>query len=415
LQADGPPLRLLLLGEQLIAFRDSTGRVGIMDHRCPHRCASLFFGRNEQGGLRCVYHGWKYDVDGNCIDMPNVPPQYDYKHKVKAKAYKAVERNGLIWVYMGPRAQPPALPALEPVLLPQDQVYTIFCQRECNWLQALEGDLDTSHFGFLHVGSINADDIPPGNMGRYAVANRTPELAVTKTEWGTVYGARRTVDGKTYWRFAPFAFPFWTMPPEGDFAQHVIARVWVPMDDHHTMFVHLSWKDNAPRPRVLKNGEMITGLSLGIDYLPNTTDWYGRWRLAKNAANDYGIDREVQQTKSFTGIEGVHLQDQAITESMGSIVEHDWEHLGHSDLMVIQTRRRLLQAALELQREGRMPPGVDDPEIYLQAHAGDFLLDEDRDFMEAYAKQPRTSVDLLGRVHPPDFSLQTGRLLPAAE
>jgi phthalate 4,5-dioxygenase len=136
LRSDDAPMRLMLLGERLIAFRDSSGKIGVMDHRCPHRCASLFYGRNEYDGIRCVYHGFKYDVDGNCLDMPNVPPQYDYKNKIKAKAYKTLERNGLIWVYMGPRTEPPGLPALEPTLLPEDQVVMFFSQRDCNWLQA---------------------------------------------------------------------------------------------------------------------------------------------------------------------------------------------------------------------------------------------------------------------------------------
>jgi phenylpropionate dioxygenase-like ring-hydroxylating dioxygenase large terminal subunit len=140
------------LGERLIAFRDNSGKVGIMDHRCPHRCASLFYGRNEEGGIRCVYHGLKFDVDGNCLDMPNVPPQYDYKNKIKARAYKTLERNGLVWVYMGPRAEVPALPALEPTLLPEEQTLLFFSERDCNWLQALEGEIDTSHISFLHWG-----------------------------------------------------------------------------------------------------------------------------------------------------------------------------------------------------------------------------------------------------------------------
>ena len=159
LERDGAPMRLMLLGEKLIAFRDSAGRVGVMDHRCPHRCASLFLGRNEEGGIRCVYHGWKFDVDGNCLDMPNVPPHQDFKDKVKAKAYKAAERNGLVWVYMGERAEAPPLPEIEATLLPESEVQITFVQRECNWLQALEGDIDTSHFGFLHVGSVEPSDV----------------------------------------------------------------------------------------------------------------------------------------------------------------------------------------------------------------------------------------------------------------
>src|ERR1041384_8328205 len=137
LTADGDSVRFKLLGEQLIAFRDTNGKIGVMDHRCPHRCASLFFGRNEEGGIRCVYHGWKFDTEGNCLDMANVPPHQDFKHKVHAKAYKTVERNGLIWVFMGDQAQVPPLPDLEANLCPADQLDINFQMRECNWLQAV--------------------------------------------------------------------------------------------------------------------------------------------------------------------------------------------------------------------------------------------------------------------------------------
>ena len=151
---DGAPVRLMLLGEKLIAFRDSAGRVGVMDHRCPHRCASLFLGRNEEGGLRCIYHGWKFDVAGNCLDMPSLPPP-GFKEKVKARAYKVVERAGVVWVYMGARAEAPPLPAFEILDLPEDEIRVSFIQRDCNYLQALEGEIDTSHFGFLHAGHVD--------------------------------------------------------------------------------------------------------------------------------------------------------------------------------------------------------------------------------------------------------------------
>ena len=158
LRADGDPLRLMLLGEKLVAFRDSAGRVGVLDQRCPHRCASLFMGRNEDNGIRCVYHGWKFDVDGRCLDMPNVPAQQDFKDTVRAKAYRTVERNGLVWVYMGDKPEPPPLPQIEANLMPGSEIWCL--QRECNWLQALEGDIDTSHVGFLHLGSLTPDDLP---------------------------------------------------------------------------------------------------------------------------------------------------------------------------------------------------------------------------------------------------------------
>ena len=138
---DGAPLRLMLLGEKLIAFRDSTGRVGVIDHRCPHRCASLFLGRNEEGGIRCIYHGWKFDVSGKCLDMPNVPPHQGFKHKVKAKAYQVIERAGMVWVYMGSRVKAPPLPAFEILDIPDDEVGVLLIQRDCNYLQALEGDI----------------------------------------------------------------------------------------------------------------------------------------------------------------------------------------------------------------------------------------------------------------------------------
>src|SRR5262245_46735173 len=164
-KAGGEPLKLLLLGEKLIAFRDEkTGRVGVMDQRCPHRCASLFLGRNEPGGIRCIYHGWKFDVDGNCLEMPNVAPTQRFEDKVKAKAYKVNERGGLIWVYMGARAEAPPMPMIEATLLPEDEVNAQFVQRECNWMQALEGDIDTSHFSFVHIGSVPADHVQEDSM-----------------------------------------------------------------------------------------------------------------------------------------------------------------------------------------------------------------------------------------------------------
>src|SRR5580765_4131263 len=158
LERDGAPVRLMLLGEKLIAFRDSAGQVGVMDHRCPHRCASLFLGRNEDGGIRCIYHGWKFDVAGNCVDMPSLPPP-GFKEKVKARAYKVVERAGVVWVYMGSKAEVPPLPAFEILDLPDDEVSVTFIQRDCNYLQAIEGEIDTSHFGFLHAGHVHCDDV----------------------------------------------------------------------------------------------------------------------------------------------------------------------------------------------------------------------------------------------------------------
>lgn len=374
----GEPLRLMLLGEKLIAFRDSSGRVGVMDHRCPHRCASLFFGRNEDGGIRCVYHGWQFDADGQCVDMPNLPADQDFKQKVRAKAYRVLERAGLIWVYMDARAEAPPMPEIEATLLDAADVRLMFAQRECNWLQALEGDIDTSHFGFLHAGSIRPEEVGDDNMLKYQVGNRAPSYQVADTDWGTMYSAYRPAEeGKTYWRFAHFGFPFWTWVPQGDITDRVQARAWVPMDDTHTMFISLTWK-NMAKPLPLKNGQLIPGQTALIDYQPASTDWYGRWRPVANASNDYFIDREAQRNDViYTGITMIHMQDQAITESMGSIVDHGFEHLAPSDQMITRTRRRLLLAARALRDQGVVPPGVDAPEVYARARSGECVMPGD--------------------------------------
>jgi phenylpropionate dioxygenase-like ring-hydroxylating dioxygenase large terminal subunit len=207
-KSDGDPIRLLILGERLVAFRDTDGRVGIMDHRCPHRCASLFLGRNEEGGIRCVYHGWKFDVNGQCLEMPNVPIHQEFKEKVHARAYRTAERNGLIWVYMGHKQDdPPPLPMIEANLINEAEIWCL--QRECNWLQALEGDIDTSHVGFLHVGMLNIDDLDENHPMRPTILNRAPEYEVSTTEWGTMYGGfRMNDDGQMSWRVANFMYPF---------------------------------------------------------------------------------------------------------------------------------------------------------------------------------------------------------------
>ena len=396
LVADAPPTRVMLLGEKLIAFRDTKGQVGLMDHRCPHRCASLFFGRNEEGGVRCAYHGWKFATTGECLDMPNVPEHQKFEQHVRAKAYPCVERNGIVWTYMGARAEPPPMPCFEAVLLGEAE-RNLFCvQRECNWLQGLEGDIDTSHFSFLHAGAVSFDQADPTNLGRYAMLNRAPEYHVADTDWGTMYAAYRPAEpDTTYWRVAHYLFPFWTIPPDGAFSDHIIARAWVPMDDTHTMFFHVSWKKNTPGLRKLKDGTPIPGVSIGNDYLPNTNDWHGRWRLKANASNDYMIDRDAQKSASYSGIEGIHLQDQALTESMGEIVDHTFENLAGSDLMITRTRRRILQAVRSAQH-GVAAPGVDRPETYQGARGGDFLSPNTVGWLEAYGEQMRGSKNPTG-------------------
>jgi phenylpropionate dioxygenase-like ring-hydroxylating dioxygenase large terminal subunit len=393
LEPGGDPVRLMLLGEKLIAFRDPSGRVGVMDHKCPHRCASLFLGRNEPGGIRCVYHGWKFDVTGQCIDMPSVPSHQDFKQKVKARAYRTREKAGIVWVHMGERAEPPPLPGFEILDMPPDEVNVAFVQRRCNYLQALEGEIDTSHFGFLHAGHVNLDDVPEDEPLRNTIVNRAPEYHVADTPWGTQYGGYRAVGpGLTYWRFANFLFPFWTQAPNGEFQSHMHARAWVPLDDGHTMFVFIWWKqakaaNSMPTP-VLKNGQPIGGAGRGNRMLPNTTDWLGRWRMADSEANDWGIDRESQRTnRIYCGIDGIHLQDQAITESMGPVTDFAGEHLAPSDQMITRTRRRLLMAARALRERGASPPGADDASVYREARSGYLTTPDQSPWQDIYRSE----------------------------
>jgi phthalate 4,5-dioxygenase len=369
---DCNPVRVLLLGEQLIAFRDSTGQIGLVANACPHRGASLFFGRNEESGLRCVYHGWKFDVQGRCIDMPNEPAESDFRTKVTARAYPCRERGGIVWTYMGPRSDPPPLPDLEPNMLRDAEQHAGAIQRECNWLQALEGDIDTSHLGFLHLGARDAETMDAGTFNYYTVKDRRPRYAVVDTDGGSMYGAYRPATADVnYWRIAQFLFPFYALIPTGVLGLSRLIRAWVPMDDDHTMFFVMG-----------AAGSVGAGVDLR-EVLPNTSDWYGRFRMPHNARNDYGIDRQKQRSlQSYTGLSSVHLEDLAITESMGSLLDRTAEHLGTSDVMVIRVRRRLIAAALALQNADEIPPGAENPDVY-RVRSGSVFLPKDADWIAA--------------------------------
>jgi len=392
-ERDGAPVRVRLMGENLIAFRVTSGKIGLIQNHCPHRGASLFFGRNEEEGLRCVYHGWKYSCEGHCVDMPSEPEESNFKSKIHATAYPCVERNDIIWTYMGPRQTPPPLPDIEPNMLPRGEYAVQKVLRECNWFQGLEGDIDTSHLGFLHLGAIKPEQTTPGTFDYYNVADRAPKYEVVDTEFGTSYGAYRPAEADTYyWRIAHFLFPFFTMIPTGILGMQVLVRAWVPVDDEHIMF----WSIAAPRSRVGSGaaggaaglnagGRAVAAAGArpgGFEFLPDSPDWLGKFRLVQNKDNDYLIDREAQRTQSFTGIAGIHQQDQAVTESMGPIYDRTQEHLGTSDAMVIRTRRRVINAARALRDNAVTPPGVDNPAVY-RHRSGGVILPRDCDWLEA--------------------------------
>jgi nitrite reductase/ring-hydroxylating ferredoxin subunit len=386
---DCDPVRVLLLGEKLIAFRDSNGQVGLLANNCPHRGASLFFGRNEESGLRCVYHGWKFDVEGSCIDMPNEPAESDFRTRVRAVAYPTRERGGVVWAYLGPRPQPPPLPDLEPNMRTDLDLSVYVSQQESNWLQVLEGDIDTVHAGFLHSGSVTPEERQPGSHTQYMIKDRTARFELVDTDCGALSGAYRAgPPGMTYWRLAYFLFPIYDMPAPGLLGHKIGCICRVPMDDEHTLSFFMS----AQAPAAGGGSR-----DFGNPTLPNTSDWLGRFRTVASAENDFLIDREIQRRNKgrfgYSGIPGgAAMQDAAVTWSMGSIYDRTRERLGSTDAMIIRVRRRLISAARALAERGTTPPGVDNPEVY-RVRSGGVFLSHDANWLEATAELRKAFVE----------------------
>jgi nitrite reductase/ring-hydroxylating ferredoxin subunit len=380
-EADGPPLRVRLAGEDLIVFRDSDGKLGLLAANCPHRGASLFFGRNEECGIRCVYHGWKFDVDGRCVDMPSEPPESNFKDKVRATAYRCAEEGGVVFAYMGTRQEnPPGLPQHEWADLPAEQVHHEYkAVYRCNWMQALEGDLDTAHVFFLH-SRLSADNTQINGTFH---PDRSPKLEVVETDYGLMYGARRVEGpGKIYWRTTQFLMPVYTIfpaSPDGTVPVHI----WVPVDDEHTLIWGIRWNPAGP---IAERDLLIRSATTGVGLMQEGQAGipYAGWWPQANLENDYLVDREVQRTQTFTGIPTIRLQDAAMTTSMGPIVNRSREHLGTTDTAIIKARQRLLRAAKALREHGTLPPAADQPELY-RARSCSAVLPEGVDWRTALA------------------------------
>ena len=367
LEAGGRVKRVKLLGEDLIALRAPDGTVGLVGEYCPHRWASLYFGRNEAEGLRCVYHGWKFAQDGQCLDMPNEPQESEFKDKVKHIAYPCAERGGVVWTYMGPASDTPELPDLEWALVPHGQRFVSKFYQECNYIQGLEGGIDPSHISFLHA-SLNPNDeaqmesLEKAEAGFGFAANleRAPHIEVSDTDYGILLGARRQADpGMYYWRITQFHMPFYTMPPtetKPEPLRHL--HIWVPVDDHNVINWCVSWHPT----REITDAEreaFEAGMSIHIlDYEPASNEAYGDIRPRANRTNDYLMDWEVHRTEKFLGVPGVGSQDKVITESQHP--NHRMvERLGRSDIGIIRVRKYLLDAAVALDQHGTEPAGRD--------------------------------------------------------
>jgi phthalate 4,5-dioxygenase oxygenase subunit len=379
-QPDGAPVKLRLLGEDLVAFKDTDGRVGILDAYCPHRRVQLYYGRNEECGLRCVYHGWKFDVDGTCVDMPSEPDKTNFAAKVDLKAYPTQTRAGVVWVYMGDGQDTPELPQFEWSYLPADRTAATKRLQECNWAQAVEGGIDSAHISFLHS---NLDNTGRGNFNlkrdSFALTDRHPKFFLHDTDCGTQIGARRRAeDDRHYWRITQFLMPFYTMIPPimdgGDNSDGIPfgGHAWVPIDDFNTW----TWS---------------FGVHPGRAFTPEEAEWSGgrsgtwgpideNYRPLRNRDNEYQLSRERQRVESFTGIEGVPNQDAAVQESMGVIVDRSREWLGASDAAVIAWRAKVIGFAKALQ-DGQAPPMAANGASY-NRRACSVLLDADTDWVE---------------------------------
>jgi phenylpropionate dioxygenase-like ring-hydroxylating dioxygenase large terminal subunit len=312
----------------------------------------LFFGRNEEAGLRCVYHGWKFSVDGTCVDMPNEPAESDFRSKVRATAYPCVERGGLIWVYMGPPESRPELPDLEWSLVSDGQRYLSKRVQETNYAQAMEGGIDSSHVSFLHKDGAGQRGADKSLAGRYLNSDGAPKFEVVDTPYGFVIGARRQAEADSYyWRITQWLFPFFQMiPPFG--GGPISGHAWVPIDDEHCYTFSMTWHPQRPLTEA-ERAWVVEGHGVHALKIPGT------FRPVRNMTNDYLIDREAQRLgQSFTGITGISEQDCAVQESMGAIYDRMSEHLGTSDAAIIQMRRRLLRAAAEL-GQGIEPPALE--------------------------------------------------------
>ncbi|MGE0653330.1 MAG: Rieske 2Fe-2S domain-containing protein, partial [Alphaproteobacteria bacterium] len=342
-EPDCAPVRVQLLSERLIAFRNSSGRIGIMDEFCAHRRASLWFGRNEENGLRCPYHGWKFDVTGQCVDVPSEGADSAFCRRIKLTSYPAAERGGVIWVYMGPPEHRPELPHFEWMDLPASRRYFSKRHQESNYLQSLEGGIDSAHVSFLHSGEMHTDPFHKATKGAHYQSDVRPKFELIESQGGFLIGVRRAADeGNVYWRISQWIAPWYTMiPPYGDNALN--GHAWVPIDDENCIV----WSFTYHPTRDFKENEIeLFNKSKGmhVETIPGT------FRPILNKDNDYMMDREAQKAGIYySGVKGVAMQDASIQESMGAIVDRTQENLASSDRAIVMVRRRLgeLAGALE--------------------------------------------------------------------
>ncbi len=395
-EPDGEVKRMMLLGEPFVMFRDSDGKIAATVEACPHRGASMYFGRNEECGLRCAYHGWKFDRTGALVDVPTERAgsraEAHFKETISIRAYPCHEVNHMIWVYMGSRQTPPPFPEFEINTLPAEHVSPpSVMMEEANWLQNIEGDLDSAHLDHVHRRlAEDAPNPPIGLPGFWNNDPNPPRLDVERTEWGAFYTSMRTLpDGKDWHRINNYVFPFHTTISIGSVA---VLRSFVPVDDHHAMLIHQIASIDEPMT------DAISAVGAGSDtlltedgfapvggYLPRTNDPRSYFMTFANKRNDYLRNRDIEKDSMRFGVPFVlNLQDRAMTELMCApdgepIYDRTQEHLGSSDQMVIAVRAQLVAAAKGLRDEGTVPPNVDDVSLD-RVRSASLVLEPDADW-----------------------------------
>jgi phthalate 4,5-dioxygenase oxygenase subunit len=363
-EPDGAPKRVRLLGENLVVFRDSKGRLGVLDEFCAHRRASLVFARNEECGLRCLYHGWKFDVDGNIVDMASEPPGSNVPERIKQKSYPAREWGGFVWTYMGPieemrEFEPPAFAPTRDVRVSATKVRV-----KCNWAQILEGQIDSAHSSSLH----SSDMVPAQVEGAKATdvnwlrpsTDKAPRFQIERTSYGFRYAAiRRPIKNEAthdYSRTTVDIAPFTALIPPNNV--HNVATLLTPEDDENTIFYFIAW-NGADKPGVdAATWRKFNVLEWGVDVDENFDG-------VRNAKNLYRQDRAKMKDGNFTGIAGIPNQDIAMWEGMGKISDRSAERLGASDVAVAAFRRLMVEAARAMRDTGEAI-GTADPHV---AHA----------------------------------------------
>ena len=374
-------MRVKVLSERMIAFRDSEGRYGLIDEFCAHRGASLWFGNNEVGnneaaGLRCAYHGWKYDVNGQCIEVPSEPDNSNFCTKVKLTSYPLLKIGDVLWTHMGDPAKRPDPPEFEWITVPAEQTYTSKRWQESNWLQALEGGIDSSHVSWLHSAGLRNDPLFKGSKGNeYNLNDMRPFFEVVESDGGLLVGVRRNAEeGNYYWRITPWVMPAFTMvPPRGDHPVH--GHFWVPIDDENCWVFTFDYLPARPLTEAELQA-MRDGHGVHNEYVPGT------YRPLQNKDNDYMMDRGAQRRgETFSGIKGIAMQDASLQESMGPIVDRTKERLVSADSGIIKARRKLVQAAQDLRDHGVTPPGVDTK--HHRVRSVSIVLPKEESFLES--------------------------------